>query len=1083
MSEMLNSPLDMQHEGLVMHVEKHGLPSVDGKLPAQTHATSAASTAEVPPGQAGTAAVKGVPLEAAELRRLNAQDLAVFLRQPGQAAWLVDAFERARVSGLDVANLLKPVQPPQPAPAKPPQSASAADDICLSDMVEDAESKDGTQPAQDLYGPQAFRRQLVMRFKTPTDSKKRPYNSKTWYGLLNLDDFGGFQEMIRNDPNLLRDRDQCGATPLQLLVLKHTEPALKIAQEIIQQQPELCTDEYTGEMYKGETLLHMAIIKRSLEMVKLLVTICPDKLLGKRATGKFFNPSSGPCYYGELPLAFAVCTNQPEMVRVLLNAGADLTLQDEANGNNAAHMAVLFNLPEMYDLLRAEWNARKQSGKVECLTDRPNKFGQGCLALAAAEGRREIFEHVLRSRSTVHWSYGQVVCLHHPTEGLDEGLHCSEGMSENKKSLPGQPDTGAMEIKSAMSEIQRLGRYELLASPYIQQLLARKWDAFGRDMWVRRLLKHLLVLAVLLVAVTLPRPSVAWDSAGGLLSSTRGQLLRLCCECALTVHAVHKLRIEVKELWKERWGTYFGMGGAMALENCASLAYCTSTICAPALRFVLGATHMADAALALASFACWLYLAFFLLGVKITGPTIVMVMEMICTDIPAFLLVVSTFVGAFATSVHILSGKTGMQSLVDGFNTCMYTVVDSFDEDHFQDTYGQWPLLGRALITLYLTMVVLVMMNLLIAKMGDTFNNMTERAELIWLLNRSRVLSAIEKEMSEEERKRAQNEICASDRFGRLCFELVQVDADRWKEEGLEIARDRYNEVLLQTAKSEQLQSNEGLMTVMDDHRCLYVNPKGVAGVARLDQYTNTDPLRRVWKWCDQSGILSLADGRQLYADHDGWVYAATEGSNANTEATRRKWAQNEEGVVSLADGQQLYVNLRGWVAVAQEGEFTNRDAQRRTWSMVPEAEVADALEWNLLEHGVLLMLGDGRCLYVNPENVAGMGRLDQYTNTDPLRRVWKWCDQSGILSLADGRQLYADHDGWVYAAKEGSVWAQNEAGVFSLADGRQLHVDSEGWVLTAFEGQSSNRESWRRSWTLLPMADLWNLDCSPRLS
>lgn len=74
-----------------------------------------------------------------------------------------------------------------------------------------------------------------------------------------------------------------------------------------------CTDEF----YQGHSALHIAIEKRSLQCVKLLVENGADVHL--RACGRFFQKHRGTCFYfGELPLSLAACTKQWDVVTYLL---------------------------------------------------------------------------------------------------------------------------------------------------------------------------------------------------------------------------------------------------------------------------------------------------------------------------------------------------------------------------------------------------------------------------------------------------------------------------------------------------------------------------------------------------------------------------------------------------------------------------------------------------------------------------------------------------------------------------------------------------------------------------------------------
>uniref|UniRef100_A0A8C3UMZ2 Transient receptor potential cation channel subfamily V member 2 n=1 Tax=Catharus ustulatus TaxID=91951 RepID=A0A8C3UMZ2_CATUS len=95
--------------------------------------------------------------------------------------------------------------------------------------------------------------------------------------------------------------------------------------------------------YRGQTALHIAIEKRSLEMVKLLVENGAD--VHARAHGEFFRKKKEGVYFyfGELPLSLAACTNQLDVVDYLLNnphQKARLQEQD-TQGNTVLHALVM----------------------------------------------------------------------------------------------------------------------------------------------------------------------------------------------------------------------------------------------------------------------------------------------------------------------------------------------------------------------------------------------------------------------------------------------------------------------------------------------------------------------------------------------------------------------------------------------------------------------------------------------------------------------------------------------------------------------------------------------------------------------
>ena len=88
--------------------------------------------------------------------------------------------------------------------------------------------------------------------------------------------------------------------------------------------------------------------------------------------------------------------------------------------------------------------------------------------------------------------------------------------------------------------------------------------------------------------------------------------------------------------------------------------------------------------------------------------------------------------------------------------------------------------MAKIVITLYLITVTLVMMNLLIAKMGETYNRIAEHSEVEWILERARVLSSIEAEMTPSERESVHGSYWVKDRYGRNCFQVQDYDPSYW---------------------------------------------------------------------------------------------------------------------------------------------------------------------------------------------------------------------------------------------------------------------------------------------------------------
>ncbi|XP_036078401.1 transient receptor potential cation channel subfamily V member 2 isoform X6 [Rousettus aegyptiacus] len=250
------------------------------------------------------------------------------------------------------------------------------------------------------------------------------------------EDLTGLLEYLRRTSKYLTDscytEGSTGKTCLMKAVLNLRDgvnacilPLLQIDRESGNPQS-LVNAQCTDEHYRGHSALHIAIEKRSLQCVRLLVENGAD--VHVRACGHFFQKKNqGTCFYfGELPLSLAACTKQWDVVTYLLenpNQPANLQATDSL-GNTVLHALVMIadNSAENSALVIRMYDGLLQAGARLCptvqLEDIPNLQGLTPLKLAAKEGKIEIFRHILQrefsgpcqplSRKFTEWCYGPV---------------------------------------------------------------------------------------------------------------------------------------------------------------------------------------------------------------------------------------------------------------------------------------------------------------------------------------------------------------------------------------------------------------------------------------------------------------------------------------------------------------------------------------------------------------------------------------------------------------------------------------------------------------------------------------------------
>ncbi|XP_025425863.1 transient receptor potential cation channel subfamily V member 6 isoform X4 [Sipha flava] len=186
----------------------------------------------------------------------------------------------------------------------------------------------------------------------------------------------------------LKERGTVGETALHLCLLNATSIHADLAKRLLHFYPKLVNDIYMIDEYYGESVLHMAIVNEDPAMVKVLMDSGAN--LNERCFGNFMSTEDqkasrsdsldhewvnlcpdtnyeGYVYWGEYPLSFAACLGQEESYRLMLARGADPNNQD-TNGNTVLHMLVIYEKIEspehlemmdgvLVDLLNAKWNA------------------------------------------------------------------------------------------------------------------------------------------------------------------------------------------------------------------------------------------------------------------------------------------------------------------------------------------------------------------------------------------------------------------------------------------------------------------------------------------------------------------------------------------------------------------------------------------------------------------------------------------------------------------------------------------------------------------------------------------------------
>ncbi|XP_011358120.1 transient receptor potential cation channel subfamily V member 3 isoform X2 [Pteropus vampyrus] len=534
--------------------------------------------------------------------------------------------------------------------------------------------------------------------------------------------------------------------------------------------------EYTEEAYEGQTALNIAIERRQGDITALLITAGAD--VNAHAKGVFFNPKyqHEGFYFGETPLALAACTNQPEIVQLLMeNEQTDITSQD-SRGNNILHALVTVAedfktqndfVKRMYDMILL------RSGNWELETMR-NNDGLTPLQLAAKMGKAEILKYILSreikekplrrlSRKFTDWAYGPVSSSLYDLTNVDTTT-----------------DNSVLEIIVYNTNIDN--RHEMLTLEPLHTLLHMKWKKFAKYMFFLSFCFYFFYnITLTLVSYYRPREKeVCGLVVGGMGWSELQELgatpLQLFFPFWSQGIAIFLLRpSDLQSILSDAWFHF--------------VFFVQAVLVILSVFLYLFAYKEYLACLVLAMALGWANMLYYTRGFQSMGMYSVMIQKVILHDVLKFLFVYIVFLLGFGVALASLIEKcpddkkdcSSYGSFSDAVLELFKLTIGLGDLNIQQNS--KYPILFLFLLITYVILTFVLLLNMLIALMGETVENISKESERIWRLQRARTILEFEKMLPEWLRSRFRmGELCkvAEEDF-RLCLRINEVKWTEWK--------------------------------------------------------------------------------------------------------------------------------------------------------------------------------------------------------------------------------------------------------------------------------------------------------------
>ncbi|XP_059974640.1 transient receptor potential cation channel subfamily V member 4 isoform X5 [Mesoplodon densirostris] len=459
------------------------------------------------------------------------------------------------------------------------------------------------------------------------------------------------------------------------------------------------TDEEFREPSTGKTCLPKALLNLSNgrnDTIPVLLDIA-ERTGNMR---EFINSPFRDIYYrGELPLSLAACTNQPHIVNYLTenpHKKADMRRQD-SRGNTVLHalVAIADNTREntkfvtkMYDLLLLKCARLFPDSNLEAVL---NNDGLSPLMMAAKTGK--------------------------------------------------------------------IGnRHEMLAVEPINELLRDKWRKFGAVSFYINVASYLCAMVIF----TLTAYYQPLEGTPPYPYLTTVDYLRLAGEIITLFTGVLFFFTNIKDLFMKKCPGV----NSLFIDGSFQLLYFIYSV----LVIVSAALYLAgiEAYLAVMVFALvlgWMNALYFTRGLKLTGTYSIMIQKILFKDLFRFLLVYLLFMIGYASAlVSLLNPCANMKICSEDHTNCTVPTYPScrdsetfstFLLDLFKLTIGmgdlemlsstKYPAVFIILLVTYIILTFVLLLNMLIALMGETVGQVSKESKHIWKLQWATTILDIER--------------------------------------------------------------------------------------------------------------------------------------------------------------------------------------------------------------------------------------------------------------------------------------------------------------------------------------------------
>ncbi|XP_069098924.1 transient receptor potential cation channel subfamily V member 6-like isoform X2 [Pleurodeles waltl] len=485
----------------------------------------------------------------------------------------------------------------------------------------------------------------------------------------------------------------------------------------------------------GETALHVAVQYNNLEAVMTLLDTAPALLN---------MPMTSTSHDGLTALHIAVVNQNVNMVKELVRRGADVSAPRATGtffkhgrqkhfyfGNTVLHILTL----QPYKIFACQIYDIIQSYDKGCLDQTVNHKGLTPFKMAAYEGNTVMFQHLMQKRKQVQWALGPITCTLYDLTEIDLwGEHQSvlELVTSSKKKEASQI-LHLTPVKELVNlKWQHYGRpyFCILAAIYVAYMVCVSLCCVNRPLKHKALNPNNSKDITIFAQETLEKSYVS--------SSDH---LRLAGEIISVTGAIIILLLKIPDLFQISDLRYFVQavqGGPFSITS-VSFACLVLAILIMRLTGCDGEVIPMSGALVLG----WCYVMYFARGFQMLGPFTIMLHKMIFGDLLRFCWLMAVVILGFATAFYIIF-QTEDSSMLGEFQSYPMALFSTFElflnVINSPTNYDvDIPNIFYVIYFAFTIIANLLMLNLIIAMMGDTHWRVAQEMDELW---RTQVVAA-----------------------------------------------------------------------------------------------------------------------------------------------------------------------------------------------------------------------------------------------------------------------------------------------------------------------------------------------------